>query len=51
MFSGWSDWSLKMHDVQANKLVWQIEKCQKGGVTALELSANMKSICTGGQDG
>ncbi len=51
LFSGWMDWSLKMHDVRSGKQIWSLEKCQKGGVTALELSKNSKNICTGGTDG
>ena len=51
LFSGWNDNSLKMHDLNTTKAIWSVDNCQKGGVTSLELSKNLKTICTGGQDG
>lgn len=51
MFSGWSDWSLKLHDLKNSSKIWSLDQCHKGGVTAIDLSQNMKNICTGGNDG
>lgn len=51
MFSGWSDWSLKMHDLRSCQQIWSLGQCHKGGVTALDLSKNLKHVCTGGNDG
>lgn len=51
LFSGWSDWSLKMHDLRSSQQVWSLDQCHKGGVTALDLGKGLKHICTGGNDG
>lgn len=51
LYAGWSDWSIKMHDINSGKMIWSIDKSHKGSVSAIDLSTNNKIMCTGGQDG
>jgi len=51
MISGWEDGSLRMHDVDNTKCIWQLDNIHKNGVSSLDLTSDSKHIATGGNDG
>ena len=51
LVSGWEDGSLRMHEIDQKKQIWQLDNIHKNGVTSLELTKDSKHIGTGGADG
>lgn len=51
MISGWEDGSLRMHEVESTKCIWELDSVHKNGVTSIDLTKDSKHIATGGADG
>ena len=39
LLSGWRDGQMRAHDAEDGKLLWCIDNCHRGGVTALTVHA------------
>ena len=39
LLSGWRDGQMRAHDAEDGKLLWSIDNCHRGGVTALTARA------------
>ena len=51
LLSGWRDGQMRAHDAEDGKLLWCIDNCHRGGVTALTVSHNRKFVVSGGEEG
>ena len=51
MISGWDDGKIRMYTADTGKHLWSIEDAHKKCVTAIQLSNNLKFLCTGGGEG
>jgi len=51
LLTGWRDGQMRAHDAEDGTLLWSIDNCHRGGVTALTVSHNRKFVVTGGEEG
>jgi len=51
LFSGWGDGQIRAHEADEGKLLWIMDNCHRGGVSALVLSNNLKFMVSGGEEG
>lgn len=51
VFTGWQDGKIRSHEAEHGALLWAIDNCHRGGVSALALSNNLKFIVSGGEEG
>eukprot|EP00966_Prymnesium_polylepis_P156144 3607530-Prymnesium_polylepis.1 len=45
------DGKIRAHEAEAGNLLWAMDNCHRGGVSALALSHNLKFLVSGGEEG
>jgi len=51
LFSGWQDGKIRAHEAEHGNILWAMDNCHRGGVSALALSNNSKFLVSGGEEG
>jgi len=51
VISGWDDEKIRMFGSENGKHIWSIDNAHKKAVTSIQLSKNLKFLCSGGEEG